>query len=111
MVQGIQIVPSDSNRFKKTDTAGVYAEIYEPLLAGPNPPMVGIEFRVVDRKTGEQKSDTKVRAPTQPGSPVVPLGLKLPVATLAPGSYRVELRALDSAGNNAKPSTADFEVE
>jgi VWFA-related protein len=111
VVQGIQIVPSDSNRFKKTDTAGVYAEIYEPLLAGPNPPMVGIEFRVVDRKTGEQKSDTKVRAPTQPGSSVVPLGLKLPVATLAPGSYRVELRALDSAGNNAKPSTADFEVE
>jgi VWFA-related protein len=111
VVQGIQIVPSDCNRFKKTDAAGVYAEIYAPLLAGPNPPQVGIEFTVVDRKTGEQKSDTKVRAPTQAGSSVVPLGLKLPVATLAPGSYRVELRALDSLGNVAKPRTADFEVE
>ncbi len=111
LVQGIQVVPSDSNRFKKTDNAAIYAEIYAPLLAGPNPPQVGIELTVVDRKTGAQKSDVKVRAPTQAGRSVVPLGLKLPVASLDPGSYRVELRALDSVGNTTKPRTADFEVE
>jgi hypothetical protein len=33
------------------------------------------------------------------------------MAALAPGSYRVELRALDSAGNFAKPRTVDFELE
>src|SRR5271169_217757 len=38
VVQGIQVVPSDSNRFKKTDNAAVYVEIYAPLLTGPNPP-------------------------------------------------------------------------
>jgi hypothetical protein len=111
LVQGIQVVPSDSNRFKKTDNAAVYVEIYAPLLAGPNPPQVGIELTVVDRKTGEKKADVAARAATQAGSSVVPVGLKLPVATLAPGSYRVELRAVDSVGNTAKPGTADFEVE
>jgi VWFA-related protein len=111
VVQGVQVVPSASNRFKKTDNAAVYAEIYAPLLAGPNPPQIGIELTVVDRKTGEKKSDVAARAPTQPGSSVVPVGLKLPVSGLAPGGYRVELRALDSVGNAAKPRTADFEVE
>jgi hypothetical protein len=55
--------------------------------------------------------DVASRATTQPGSAVVPMGLKLPVATLASGSYRVELRAVDSVNNTAKPRSVDFEVE
>ena len=111
VVQGMQVVPSASNRFKKTDNAAVYAEIYAPLLTGPNPPQVGVELTIVDRKTGEKKLDVASRAVNQAGSSVAPVGLKLPVATLLPGSYRVELRAIDSAGNVAKPRMADFEVE
>ncbi len=111
VVQGIQVIPSDSNRFKKTDNAAVYLEVYAPLLTGPNPPQVGVELVVVDRKTGEKKVDVASRASTQPGSAIAPMGLKLPVASLAPGSYRVELRAVDSLNNVAKPRSADFEVE
>ncbi len=111
VVQGIQVIPSDSNRFKKTDNAAVYLEVYAPLLAGPNPPQVGVELVVVDRKTGEKKVDVASRASTQPGSAIAPMGLKLPVASLASGSYRVELRAVDSLNNTAKPRSADFEVE
>jgi VWFA-related protein len=111
VVQGIQVVPSASNRFKKTDNVAVYVEIYAPLLIGANPPVVGLEFMVVDRKTGEKKVDVASRAATQAGSSVAPVGLKVPVDTLAAGSYRVELRALDSVGNVAKPRTADFELE
>jgi hypothetical protein len=111
VVQGIQLVPSASNRFKKTDSVGVYAEIYAPLLTGPNPPQVGVELIVMDRKTGEKKVDVASRAATQAGSAVVPMGIKVPVDTLAAGSYRVELRALDSLGNSVKPRTADFDVE
>ena len=111
VVQGVQVVPSDNNRFKKTDNAAVFVEIYAPLLMGPKPPQVGVELMVVDRKTGEKKVDVASRATNQPGSAVAPMGLKLPVATLAPGSYRVELRALDSVGNATKARTADFEVE
>ena len=111
LVQGVQVIPSATNRFKKTDNGAIYAEIYAPLLLGPNPPELAVELVVTDRKTGETKVDNGSKAVTQPGSSVVPLGIKLPMAALAPGSYRVELRALDSAGNFAKPRTVDFEVE
>jgi VWFA-related protein len=111
VIQGIQLTPSASNRFKKTDTAAVYAEIYAPLLAGPNPPQVGVELIVVDLKTGEKKVDVQSGAAVSAGSSVAPVGVKLPLATLVPGSYRVELRALDSVGNSAKPRTANFQLE
>ena len=114
VTRGMEFVPAASYRFKKTDKAAIYAELYEPLLAGSNPPQVGIQLKVVDRKTGQQKFDSGL-SDAQPfmktGSPVIPLGLKLPVNTLEPGSYRVELTALDSAGRSAKARTADFEVE
>ena len=111
VVQGVQVVPSASNRFKKSDNVGIYAELYAPLLTGPKPPLVGVELIVTDRKTGEKKVDVAARPATQAGSAIVPMGIKVPVATLNPGSYRVELRAIDSVGNSVKPRTADFELE
>ncbi|HYA24225.1 MAG TPA: hypothetical protein VEF05_08695, partial [Terriglobales bacterium] len=114
VTRGMEIVPAGTYRFKKTDVAAIYAELYEPLLAASNPPQVGIELKVVDRKTGQQKFDTGL-SNAQPfvrtGNPVIPLGLKLPVNTLEPGSYRAELTAMDSAGRSAKARPADFEVE
>lgn len=112
LVQGLQISPSASNHFKKTDTAAIYAEVYEPLLRGPNPPQIAYELTVVDRKSGQQKSHAGARIEsTNAGNPVIPLGLKLPVAMLGPGSYRLELRALDTAGNISKMRSEDFEIE
>jgi hypothetical protein len=112
IVQGVQVSPSASNHFKKTDGAAVYAEVYEPLMKGPNPPVVAFDMKVVERKGGQEKLHVRQRAP-QPkaGDPVIPLGLKLPVATLDTGSYRVELMAMDAAGHSSKTRTADFEVE
>jgi hypothetical protein len=67
---------------------------------------------VVERKSGLQKAHVSERiAKVNAGNPVVPLGLKLPVGLLDPGSYRVELRALDTAGNISKTRSTDFEVE
>ncbi|MGA8151634.1 MAG: VWA domain-containing protein [Terriglobales bacterium] len=110
---GLEIVPAAVYHFKKTDTAAVYAEVYEPLLVGSDHPQVGFELKVVD-KVGAAKFDTGLQdAETfmKTGSPVIPLGLKLPVATLDPGSYRVALQAVDSAGNKSKPRSAEFVVE
>jgi hypothetical protein len=45
------------------------------------------------------------------GNPVVAVGLKLPLETLPPGAYRLELRATDSRGNAAPARSADFQVE
>jgi len=112
--QGMQIVPAATYTFKKTEPAAIYVEIYEPLLLGTTLPKVGLEVKILDRKSGQKKIDigfTNTAPSMQAGNPVIPLGLKLPVDSLGPGTYRVELRAMDSAGNLSKPRTADFEVE
>jgi hypothetical protein len=112
VVKGVQISPSASNHFKKTDVAAVYAEVYEPLLKGPNPPAVAFEFKVVERKSGQEKFKIRERTPQgKAGDPVIPLGLRLPLDKLDAGSYRVELRAVDTLDHNSKTRTADFEVE
>ena len=48
IVNGMQVVPSGSNRFKKTDSVALYAQVYEPKLADPNPPTIRLAYRVVD---------------------------------------------------------------
>ena len=112
VAQGMEIVPSGSDRFKKGDVAVFYVEIYDPLLTSATPPNVRIQMRVVDRKTGEQKVELGGPVPSaKAGDPVVALGGRVPMDKLAPGSYRLELRAADSAGNSAAARTADFEIE
>jgi VWFA-related protein len=112
VVQGLQVSPSATNHFKKTDTAAIYAEIYDPLLKKPNPPDVGYELFIVDLKTGQQKAHLGSKLPkATSANPVLPLGLKLPVAQLAPGDYRLELRALDSTGNTSTTRNTEFVVE
>jgi hypothetical protein len=108
VAKGVQIVPTGSSRFRRTDTCSFYFEIYEPLLAGASPPAVEFQIRVVDRKTGEVKGDTgKVSAASfiRAGNPVVPVVFNLPIASLPPGSYRAEVQSARAA------RAADFEVE
>ncbi len=112
--QGMQIVPSGSNVFQKLESAALYVEVYEPLLLQPKPPKVGLEMRLVDRKSGQQKLDTgfmNVMSYSEAGNPVIPIGLKLPLEKLAPGSYRAELKAIDEAGNASMVRSANFEVQ
>jgi hypothetical protein len=83
-------------------------------MSDKNPPVVGLQLRVLDRKTKEQKEDSGmmgVNKDIRAGNPVIPVGLKLPVNTLIPGSYVAELQAKDSAGNTTVVRAADFEVE
>jgi hypothetical protein len=114
VAQGMQITPSGNNRFKKTDQAVLYVEIYEPHMLDKTAPVVGLQLRVLDRKTKEQKQDTGligVNKDLRAGNPVIPVGLKLPINTLSAGSYVAELQARDSAGNTSVVRAADFEVE
>jgi VWFA-related protein len=113
VVGAYQIVPAASYHFSKTDHAMVYMEVYEPLLAGPNPPKFGLQLRVVDTKTGQAPLDGDIANTGQfirAGNPVIPVGLRVPLDKLAPGSYRLELKALDSAGNTSPVRTAEFVV-
>lgn len=111
IANGMQIVPYGSNEFKKGDTVAFYSEFYEPLLVGADPkalPVVAFDIRILDGKTGEQKLDTglmRVPLPAQLGSPTIPLGGKIPVDSLPPGTYKVEIKAQDSAGKQFERTT------
>ncbi|HEX8985771.1 MAG TPA: VWA domain-containing protein [Bryobacteraceae bacterium] len=112
--RGLQFTPSGKPLFKKEQMSVLYVEVYAPALLEPNPPDLGVQVRVVDRKTGEQKQDSGVVSIVkhiQPGNPVVPLGLKLVATPLAAGAYRAEVRAVDSVGHSTAIRSADFELE
>lgn len=111
---GMQITPSGSNTFKKTEPAAAYLEIYEPLLLESTAPQVGLQMRILDQKSGEQKLDTgfiSMASYAKAGNAVIPVGLKLPVDKLPSGSYRAEFKAMDSAGNSSLIRSADFNVQ
>jgi VWFA-related protein len=124
VAQGMQITPSGNNRFKKTDTAACYLEVYEPLLVQPPPAegapaaakpatQVGVQLRIMDPKTKQAKSDTGMMEVTQlarAGSPVIPVALKLGVDKLDPGQYQAELQIVDNTGR-AVTRSVGFEVE
>jgi hypothetical protein len=92
----------------------MYFEVYEPLLGDDKQqPQLGAQIRIIDAKSGEEKTDSgavAINNYVRPGSPVVATGLKVPVQGLTSGLYRVEVKALDSAGNFAV-RTADFVIE
>ena len=114
VTSGMQILPSATDRFKKSDIGVAYIEVYDPLVASDKPPQLGLEYRIVDLKTGAQKLDvgiTNTKEVMKPGNPVVPIGLKIPLDTLPPGRYRVDLRAQDAAGNSTGFQSTEFEVE
>ena len=113
VVKGMQIVPSATNRFKHTDDVVVYSEVYEPLLTSDAPPVVAVGYTVFERATNNKIFSTgAVRCDDfiQKGNPVIPVGLKVKVDDLKPGSYRLVMQAVDSAKNNAPNRTVDFDV-
>jgi VWFA-related protein len=113
VVKGLQILPSASNRFKKSDNVIVYTEVYEPLLTSEKPPQVGVGYKILERTTNKQVAFTgAVKADDfiQKGSPVIPVGLKVEVKDLPVGSYTLMMMAVDGAGNHAPNRTVDFDV-
>jgi VWFA-related protein len=113
IANGLEIIPSGTNRVKKTDLGVVYVEVYEPLLQGVHPPQVMVQLKVRDRKTGELANDSGLMGLAdliRPGNPVVPIGLRLPLEKLAPGGYRLFLQAVDSAGHGSTVRWMDLDV-
>jgi hypothetical protein len=99
--RNLDIVPSGSNHFKKTDNVALYAQIYDPHLESDKPPDVKVGYRVVDEKTGQTLFSTgaiDTSAFIQKGSPVIPVALKIPLDHVPPGSYRVDMEALEQGG-------------
>jgi len=116
VAQGVQIIPFGSNKFTKAGNPLFYAEIYEPLLLNSdlkNKPELGVQIRVLDRKTKEVKFSTGLLAVDMSGvsaNPTIPVAYKIPLDSVGAGQYVVEFQARDSAGKQAT-RTADFDLE
>lgn len=111
IASGMQITPSGSDRFRKTDTLVCYLEIYEPGNMGDKVPQIGVRLRILD-KAGAAKVDSgtvEMTKQSQQGNPVVPIGLRIPVAELTPGAYKAEIMAGDAGGKSAV-RMVDFSV-
>jgi VWFA-related protein len=113
VVQGMQVVPSATNRFKRSDNVVLYTEIYDPLLASDKPPTVAFAYHIVERATKKDVLFTgAVHADQfiQKGNSVIPAGMILKVKDLPAGQYSVVVQAVDDANNHAPNRSVDFDL-
>jgi VWFA-related protein len=111
VVKGLEVVPSGSDHFKKSDNIALYAQIYDPNLQGEKPPSVKVGYRLIDEKTGKTLFSTgsiDTGGFIQKGSPVIPVALKIPLDKVPPGTYRVDVQAMEQGGSMTKIRTATF---
>jgi len=112
LVKGMQVVPSGTNRFKKSETVVLYSEVFEPLLTSDKPPLLAVGYNIND-SAGKQVFTTgsiRVDDFIQKGSPVIPIGLKVPLKDIPAGNYRLVMQAVDTAGNRSPVRSMAFDV-
>jgi len=111
--RGNRIAVSGSDLLLRTDAAEAYFEIYEPLANGAGALQLTARLRLLGTQPNVpdwDSGDVDLSALAKSGSRVIPVALKLPVATLLPGTYSAELSVKDSAGGQAARSIR-FRVE
>jgi VWFA-related protein len=117
IVNGVQITPTGSNVFKKTQRGYIYAEVYEPAMAVPDVkdkdvPAVGIRMELLDAK-GAVKKDyglTRLVVPPVTGNPTIPTGLVINAQDVEPGAYKLRVTAVDATGHESVRTT-DLNLE
>jgi VWFA-related protein len=114
VVKDLEFTPSGSNRFKKSEKAALYTQIYVPRLTEPNPPTVKFTYMVMDPKSGKPLvgvAAMDVTSYEQKGSPVIPVAFKLPLEKLDKGEYLLEMQASEGPGDLTAISAVKFVVE
>jgi VWFA-related protein len=114
VVRDMELTPSGSNHFKKSDKAALYAQVYVPRLTEPNPPTVKCTYVVMDPKTGKAlvgATGMDLATYIQKGSPVIPVAFKLPLDKLDPGEYLLEVQASEGPGDLTQVRTVKFVVQ
>jgi VWFA-related protein len=116
IVSGVQVTPTGTNHFRKSENGFIYAELYEPALAIPDQkeyPAMGVQVQVLDGKTDKLSKDlgmVRINPPAQTGNPAVPVGLKIPISELAVGAYKAKVTAMDALGREFT-RTIGFDVD
>lgn len=115
--KGVEAVPTGDTQFHAGQPAYFYFEAYEPLLSTAKAdsalPIIGVRIRVLDRATGEQKSDTGARVAAsyeRAGNATVPVIGSIPTANLAAGGYKLEVSVMRENGAPVI-CTADFDID
>ena len=113
IANGVQVIPSASNRFPQGAQPVVYVEVYNPLLES-RAVQVGILFKILDNNSNRMlySSDTvPLDRLVRPGKPLVAVNFKLPVDKLPAGKYRLEVWGRDSEGNVSDTRSGIFTIE
>lgn len=99
-----QLSPSGVNRFHAAEPCYAYLELYGA------PPGTTLEMRILSGTAGQAKLAARIPSAdyARPGAAIVPLILSLPIASLPPGNYTLELRA--TAANESAVRTVEFHV-
>ncbi len=98
--------------FSRKDAVSLYFEIYDPLLEKESTE-VRFEVRVTNVDTGEMQINSgpiSAAKSVQRGNAVVPIAVGLDMKKLRKGSFKVEVRASDSAGRETPWQRAEFRV-
>jgi hypothetical protein len=114
VVKGLEVVPSSSNHFKRTDSVIMYAQLYDPHGADADPPDLMTGYRVVDLKTGKDvfgAGPIDAGSFRQKGNTIVPVGFKVPLKDVPPGSYRIDVQSGEKGGSLSPIRSVLFDVE
>ncbi len=107
VVGATQVVPSGSARFTKSEPGYFYFDVY----ASDSSP-VSLSVRAVDSRNGKvawKRELDDLAIPRDPAATAIPILAKLPLDSLAPGSWRLNIEARDTKGKAVERSV-DFEI-
>ncbi len=102
IASGMEIIPSGSNQFQRSDQAFCYFEVY--------PPAASVHVRVLTNNSRPAWDGGEAKVSPATGGNFIPVGLNVPIASLSSGSYELEVTAMDAGGNTVK-QTAPFTIE
>ncbi|MGO9227898.1 MAG: VWA domain-containing protein [Bryobacteraceae bacterium] len=108
-----RITVAGSDLLPRTGIGEAYFEVYMPAPKGAEPVSLTMRLRLFNVPGNQQVDDSgdiDLSALAVAGGRTIPVGLKLPVATIAAGSYRAEITVKDTAGGEAVRSV-QFRVE
>jgi VWFA-related protein len=96
IANGMQLIPSGSNRFNRSEQAFCYFEVYTPSAE-----RASIRVRILAGNATPWDGGEATVGPAAHGN-VIPIGFSLPIAMLPSGSYEIEVTARDEMGQTVK---------
>jgi VWFA-related protein len=112
--QDVELTPAGDYHFKRSEKVVVYVQAFDAHLLETNPPKMQVAYRLVDTKTGKTVMATGMIDATSyivKGKPMVPIALNVPLANVAPGTYRMDLEVLEIGGATSPMRSVNLVAE